>query len=490
MTYVLGYDFDIFVSYAHVDNEPIESAEHGWVDALTRILTIDLGMKVGRSELLSVWRDEQNLRGNHEVRGHIPEQVKRSALFLAILSPGYVSSRFCLLELKTFLDGLGGTGAERLFVVYKEPLDEQRHKMPEAFRDPRKYQFWVPDRHQKPRVLGWPLPRHDVPEDRQLFYPKIGDLSSDIVSKLEELRTSSSRPNGGISEAARGSSAPTIVAQLLKPAATIVVAEVTDDLDARRDEVRRYLLQENIEVLPAGSYRLARADFEAAATADLRKSAAFVQLLGEFAGKCPPDVPDGYGWLQFELAKSAKLPILQWRSPELDVSAVASPQQQRLLQAETVQSIPFEDFKRTIVQTISRKEEPRKPRPSFLFINADRVDMEYAQAILEGVGDNFDWAMPLWDPEAKADQIQEYVETNLIDCDGLVIVYGKSRPDWVTKQLQLYRKLAPRRAKEPSVLALVKAPPESKPAIPMGLRGWLTLGFEEASARIKTALAS
>ena len=44
MAYVPGCEFDLFVSYAHVDNEPIEPADHGWVDALIRVLEAELGM--------------------------------------------------------------------------------------------------------------------------------------------------------------------------------------------------------------------------------------------------------------------------------------------------------------------------------------------------------------------------------------------------------------------------------------------------------------
>jgi hypothetical protein len=478
MAYVPGYDFDLFVSYAHVDNEPIDRSEDGWVDALIGILTIDLGTKLGRSEAFSIWVDAQHLRGNHEVSNHIPEQVKRSALFLAILSPGYVSSTFCLRELQGFIDSVGGAGQERLFIVYCDPLNEERHMMPEAFRDPRKYQFWIADRHQKPRRLGWPLPRTDVPEDRQYYYPKILDLSSDIVHKLEQLRRTA-RPE------ARASAGEISVRD---PNATVLLAEVTDDLEARRDEVRRYLMQENIKVLPSGTYRLARSDFEQSIASDLQQCAAFVQLLGPIAGKCPPDVPDGFGWLQLELAKKSKLPILQWRSPDLKLAEIASPQHRRLLELETVQRVPFEDFKRTIIEQVSRKEETKTSRPSFLFINADRVDMDHAQALLSGLGDDFDWAMPLHDPQVKAEALQEYMEENLVECDGLVIVYGNSRPDWVISQLQLYRKLAPRRTKAPRVLALVKASPDPKPPIPMGLRGWTTLTIDEAADRIKTAL--
>ena len=72
-----GYDYDIFISYAHVDNEPILAAQQGWVDALIRLLSIDLTMKIGRREAFSIWFDEQQLRGNHEINGHISEQVRR-----------------------------------------------------------------------------------------------------------------------------------------------------------------------------------------------------------------------------------------------------------------------------------------------------------------------------------------------------------------------------------------------------------------------------
>ena len=97
MSYVPGYDYDFFVSYASVDNDPVPSADRGWVDTLINILSSGSGLagKLGRREHLTCWLDKQQLRGNHEADHHIPEQVKRSALFVAVLSPGYAASRFC-----------------------------------------------------------------------------------------------------------------------------------------------------------------------------------------------------------------------------------------------------------------------------------------------------------------------------------------------------------------------------------------------------------
>ena len=34
MAYVAGYDYDVFISYAHVDNEPFLPGGKGWVTSL------------------------------------------------------------------------------------------------------------------------------------------------------------------------------------------------------------------------------------------------------------------------------------------------------------------------------------------------------------------------------------------------------------------------------------------------------------------------
>jgi hypothetical protein len=90
MSYVPGYDYDFFVSYARVDNDPVPSADCGWITTLIGILTSGSGLagKLGRGEALRQWMDDQNLRGNQEAEGHIPEQVKRSALFLVVQVAG------------------------------------------------------------------------------------------------------------------------------------------------------------------------------------------------------------------------------------------------------------------------------------------------------------------------------------------------------------------------------------------------------------------
>ena len=74
----------------------------------------------------------------------------------------------------------------------------------------------------------------------------------------------------------------------------------------------------------------------------------------------------------------------------------------------------------------------------------------------------------------------------MIDCDGLLIVYGRTCASWVRQQLQLYRKLRPRRAKEPSVLAVVHTGPEPKELKGVGLVGLKIIGLDEVSSVLKS----
>jgi hypothetical protein len=70
----------------------MSTEESRWVSVLIKHLTVRPSQKLGRADLCAIWIDNKDLKGNHELRGQIPDEVRRSALFLPILSPGYVAS--------------------------------------------------------------------------------------------------------------------------------------------------------------------------------------------------------------------------------------------------------------------------------------------------------------------------------------------------------------------------------------------------------------
>jgi hypothetical protein len=88
-------------------------------------------------------------------------------------------------------------------------------------------------------------------------------------------------------------------------------------LEEEREQVRRYLEQFNITVLPKDNYPQGGNDFKTAFTKDLSVAGFFVQLLGPKQGRTPPDLPEGYTRFQHNQALEANMQLMQWRHPEL-----------------------------------------------------------------------------------------------------------------------------------------------------------------------------
>jgi hypothetical protein len=456
MAFIPGYEHDVFVSYAHVDDRPFIDAaaglerSSGWVSTLVRHLKNELAQKIGRSDAVSVWFDSSNLRGNHKLVDEIAARLERVAIFVAILSPGYVASQWCQDEARMFARGCDGDPGRRLFVIEKAPLDNEAG--PPAFAGRRAYRFWYSDRAEQPRTFAIPQPHIDEID----YFRQIEDVARDLRDLCREMRSNQAKVPVTV--------AP-VIAQSRMGDSGVFLAEVTDDLEFRREEVRRYLEQQSVSVLPQLNYPLGRAEFEAALDADLANSRLFVQLLGPMRGKRPPDVPDGYGWLQLDGARRRGLPILQWRSPDLTPAGVEWPRHRELLELETVQAVSLESFKRAIIAALAPPAAPPQrhgtsERP-LVFLNTELRHRAIAAEIRSAVGECAIWAEPLF--EGPAETVREDLEQNLICCDAMVMVYADN-PGWARAQLRNFHKVAPRRER-PVRAVLMDVPPEHKPEL-------------------------
>jgi hypothetical protein len=86
MAFVSDYEHDVFVSYAHLDNQ----GETAWVSTLIRHLDTDLRQRLGTKDL-RIWIDE-NLDGNRPLTPEIMCSIQRSATLLIVMSSGYLAS--------------------------------------------------------------------------------------------------------------------------------------------------------------------------------------------------------------------------------------------------------------------------------------------------------------------------------------------------------------------------------------------------------------
>jgi hypothetical protein len=470
MAFIPEYDHDIFVSYAHVDNDPFGREQpEGWVATLVRLLRKLLDQRFGRTDLCSVWFDTNNLRGNDTVTDEIAARVRRAALFIAILSPGFIESNWCQDEARLF-SLMPGDLKRRVFVVETEPPGEDLPMSP-LLAGRRAYQFWYRDPNNQPRTLArWALPRGDEHD----YFRQIEDLARDLHDQCRVMR------DGLV----RKPTVPLVETAPVTPAAAgsaVLLAEVTDDLELKRAEIQRYLQAYGLLVLPEQTYPVGSADFVAALDADLVRSRLFVQLLGPIAGNRPTALPEGYGWLQFDRARRHGVPILQWRSTELDLSAVEWPRHREILELASVRATSLESFKHAITSALMPAPPAAEPRRGIanrplVFLNTERRHRVIAVQIRDAIGNRADWAEPLF--EGPAEEVREDLEQNLIECDVMVMVYADN-PGWARAQLRQFRKLSQRRARPVLAIPVIDAPPPKKPDLGMSLDGLVMIDSRE-----------
>jgi len=102
MALIPGFEYDIFISYAHVDNFALPGQAEGWVEQFHKNLNLLLAKRVGRMDRIKLWWDNRKLDGNTAFDLAIEEGIKKSAIFICLNSPGYAESAYCKKELQCF----------------------------------------------------------------------------------------------------------------------------------------------------------------------------------------------------------------------------------------------------------------------------------------------------------------------------------------------------------------------------------------------------
>ncbi len=463
MAFVPGYKYDIFVSYAHVDDDLLPGAEKGWVTTLVETLTTKLGQRLGRTYAYTLWKDEL-LKKREKITGQILDALQQSATIVVIFSPAYVASEWCVRELNSFLEFIKHRWEGRILLVQRYFVEDS--EKPPEFYDLKGFQFWERESEGKRiRVFGDPRPN---PDDVK-YYQAVDDLTNELVDELHELKKAAEQFPGG-----EHGAAPAAAPQ--KPA--VFLAEVTDDLESVRDGVRRFLEQAGMCVLPSSWYNSEPRIFAESVKRDVARSDLFVQLLSSLPGKRPPGLPEGYLRLQFECAKAAGKPVLQWRSPALDIAAIEDPDQRAFLEAETVRAEGVEDFKSEIKRAVFAKPvpPPQQNASVFVFVDRESVDRELADKVcstLLSAGIGYSLPASIEDPgSARLD-----LEDNLLTCTALVIVYGTTTATWVRHQFFQCQKVLARRETPLKALAVFEGPPEEKQSLDFGIPNLSILNF-------------
>lgn len=102
MAFIPGFEHDIFISYAHVDNILETDKNYQWIERFYKNLNVMLAKRFGRMDMVKIWWDSKKLDGNILFDDSIEDGIRKSAVFICLNSPGYVQSEYCNKELQLF----------------------------------------------------------------------------------------------------------------------------------------------------------------------------------------------------------------------------------------------------------------------------------------------------------------------------------------------------------------------------------------------------
>jgi hypothetical protein len=131
MPYVPGFQNDVFISYCHGDEPSLGRQQGGWVSDFHAGLESRLRQILGSRDV-GVWRDERRLSGEFLLDDAIRRELEAAAVFLAIVTPLYLSSPYCTQEREWFLDHMGDSpitgNLTRAIRVVKTPHKGEAHR--------------------------------------------------------------------------------------------------------------------------------------------------------------------------------------------------------------------------------------------------------------------------------------------------------------------------------------------------------------------------
>jgi hypothetical protein len=438
-----GRGYDVFVSYAHADDDA-DADEIGWVGELVKRVGTRLRQILGPKP--RVYIDTQLTMGQH-VPEALLQTIRASRTLLLILSPSYCRSEWCRLELERFLDR-GDVSRGSIFVVEAECMP--RDEWPPALRDLKSVTLWEKEgdiAHRLDPLLGEKYATE--------FYLRANRIAHYLA---ERLKVPDRAPSG-----------------------SVWIAEPTDDLIVPYEKLVAALEQAGWNVLRT-SFHHEEGAYRERLRSHLREARLLVQLLGPYPGRRPDWSAAPYTLLQAEAARMAadarSVRWLRWR-PKGTAAPDEPAEYGALLKEREVQQSTIEEFQSEVLRVLRGPEPPAPPplapppppapfRGPSIYVHSADVDRALATEVEAWLRDQKMDTMgtPPAHPEEGPASVRARQLESLRVCDGAILVYGMVSRRWVLSQSKLMRKEL-EMARRAGPIGVLNGPPpkEAMPSI-------------------------
>jgi hypothetical protein len=492
MAFVSGFDHDVFISYAHVDNIPSPTNEPGWVSNFVLALQSKLPPQLRRADGLDLWLDKRKIRGNDLYDEVIDKALRRSAVMVCVVTGGYLESTYCLQELDKFTEysnpgmQVAGSNKSRIFKVLLEDIAES--DQPPPLRGSDGYKFFSKDQ------LTYDVTRfrQTLQTDPDQDYWKASDaLARDLAEVLLEVKR---RPE-----------------DFAKTAGPVIyLAAAGDNLTKQREQIKNMLDQRGMIVLPETPLPARARQLKKVVQADLERAALSVHLLGAEPGPAVRGDRRPLPQLQYELAveagKARRIPRLVWLDPDAPVDELKDQSYQSFLRTlvsepdavspmEVSRERSIENLKDSILKKAraslppsTTPEQFKAEESSLVYISHLLDDQDLAQEIKQILLEaNHSVTLSLHNHRGAVEGRDNRAQ--LLGSDAVLVLYGDDRGREHVRELLLRaRDVAGRRRRSPMLAKCwCDAPPEDKPDLGIDWQDWPRLLCRDGIAREKLA---
>ena len=281
---------DVFISYAHIDDQALTEGQKGWITQFHRILEVRLGQLLG--EKPRIWRDLK-IQGNDVFDDKIITAFKDAKVMVSIMSPRYMKSEWCLRELNEFYKsatedrGIKVGEKARIFKVIKTPIDPRDipDKLPPILESIIGFEFFDFD-SDTGRLSEYDETFGE--QARQNYFSRIYDLAYEICDLLKNYH----RDDATVLPAVESN----------VDAMTIYLAATASDVQSERDRIRRELVERGHRVLPENHLPLVGPELEEQLRKLLPKCDLSIHMVGNRYGMIPEEATSSVADLQNQIA--------------------------------------------------------------------------------------------------------------------------------------------------------------------------------------------
>ena len=435
---------DIFISYAHIDNEALTEEDKGWISQFHKVLDTRVAQLTG--EKPRIWRDLK-LGGNDMFDQAIEHQFCNARIMISIMSPRYLKSEWCMKELKQFYDNASSTSGvsfenkSRILKVVKTPFEtnDVPNEVRSVFASLLGFEFFEVD-PDTGKFMEYNT--SFGAEAKHNYFSKIFDLAHEVSQLLKAMHDQES-----------GNGAPGATAVDTKK---IFLATTTTDLQPERDRIYRNLIERGYQVFPDQPMPLVGAEFKQAVREHLENCDTSIHLIGSSYGLVPEgedhSVIDIQNSVAAEAAATQNLHRFIWMPRN---QAVAESRQASFI--DELRNNPltyensdfledsFENLKSLVLDHLKTEPKPAPPEETTSDVSTDTdtksvyliypPDDEESAAPVEDY--LFDKGLEVVAPEIEGteSQIAEAHRQNLNSCDAVIIYFGSANRSWVNMKL-------------------------------------------------------